>query len=124
MNGNGQVIVAGLFLVTSIAVAMFAVRMFEVPTYEPEAKPIELLQFEGGEAIFSPAPIELLEVNANAAPFNLAPIELLLQQTESTEQGLTPEQLYHGISAQALAQAKAVSEAKAFTHPGTCSGRY
>ncbi len=124
MNGNGQVIVAGLFLVTSIAVAMFAVGMFEVPTYEPEAKPIELLQIEGGEAIFSPAPIELLEVNANAAPFNLAPIELLLRQTESAEQGLTPEQIYHGISTQALAQAKAVSEAKVFVHTGACSGRY
>ena len=124
MNGNGQVIVAGLFLVTSIAVAMFAVGMFEVPTYGPEARPIELLQIEGGKAIFSPAPIELLEVNANAAPFNLAPIELLLRQIESTEHGLTPEQRFHGISAQALAQAKAVSEAKAFAHPGACSGRY
>ena len=124
MNGNGQVIVAGLFLVTSIAVAMFAVGMFEIPTYEPEAKPIELLQIEGDEAIFSPAPIELLEVNANGAPFNLAPIELLLLQTESAEQGLTPEKLYHGISAQALEQAKAVSEAKAFAHPGACSGGY
>ena len=124
MNGNGQVIVAGLFLVTSIAVAMFAVGMFEFPTYEPEAKPIELLQIEGGEAIFSPAPVELLEVNANAVPFNLAPIELLLRQTESGEQGLTPEQIYHGISTQALAQAKAISEAKAIAHPGACSGRY
>ena len=124
MNGNGQVIVAGLFLVTSIAIAMFAVGMFEVPTYEPEAKPIELLQIEGGEAIFSPAPIELLEVNANAVLFNLAPIELLLRQTESAEQGLTPEQIYHGISTQALTQAKAVGEAKAFAHPGACSGRY
>ena len=52
MNGNGQVIVAGLFPVTSIAVAMFAVGMFEVPTYEPEAKPIELLQIEGRRGHF------------------------------------------------------------------------
>jgi len=103
---------------------MFAVGMFEVPTYGPAAKPIEPLQIEGDEAFFSPAPIELFEVNANAVPFNLAPIELLLLQTESAEQGLTPEQLYHVISAQVLAQAKAVGEAKSFVHSGACSGRY
>ena len=124
MNGNGQVVVAGLFLVASITIAMFAVGMFEVPRYGPEAKPIELLQIEGGEVIFSPAPIELLEVDAKAVPFNLAPIELLLRQTESAEQGLTPEQMYHGISAQAHAQARAVGAAKASVHSGACSGRY
>jgi len=124
MNGNGQVVFAGLFLALSTAFAVFAVGLFEIPTYGPEAKPIELLQIEGDEAFFSPAPIEMLQVDANAVPFNLAPIELLLRQTESAEQGLTPEQLYHGISTQALAQAKAVSEAKAFVHPAACSGRY
>ena len=124
MNGNGQVVVAGLFLALSSAFAVFAVGLFEIPTTELEAKPIELLPLDADEAHFSPAPIELLQVNTDAMPLNFAPIELLLRQTESAEQGLTPEQLYHGISAQALAQAKAVGEAKAFAHPGACSGRY
>ena len=122
MNGNGQVVVAGVFLVMSMAVAMFAVGMFEIPTYEPEAKPIELLQIDADRAVFSPAPIELLE--ADAVPFNLAPIELFLRDTDSPEQGLTPEQIYHGTTVQALAQARAVAEVSAFALSGTCSGRY
>lgn len=122
MNGNGQVVVAGVFLVMSMAVAMFAVGMFEIPTYEPEAKPIELLQIDADRAVFSPAPIELLEVDA--VPFNLAPIELFLRDTDSPEQRLTPEQIYHGTTVQALAQSRAVAEVSAFAHTGICSGRY
>ena len=124
MNGNGQVVVAGVFLVMSLAVAMFAVGMFEIPNYELEAKPIELLQVDADRALFSPAPIELLQVDADAYPLNLAPIELLLRDTGNTEHGLTPEQIYHGSAMRALTQARLVTEANTFAHTGTCSGRY
>ena len=122
MNGNGPVVVAGLFLLTTMVVAMVAVGMFEVPTFEPEAKPIELLELKTDEAFFSPAPIELLDVNTETALFSPAPIELLLQYTGDTEQGLTPEQIYHGVTAQALAKARSVTKIQ--THSGVCSGRY
>ena len=139
MNGNGQVVVAGLFLVMSMAVAMVAVGMFEIPTFEPEAKPIELLSAKTDEAnfspapiellsvitdeaIFSPAPIELLEVKTDEAIFGPASIELLFQHEDSAEQGLTPEQIYREVSAQALAQERSVVQNQA--HSGACSGRY
>ncbi len=122
MNNNGQVVVAGLFLLTTMAVAMVAVGMFEVPTFEPEAKPIVLLELKTDEALFSPAPIELLGVNTDATLFSPAPIEFRLQYTGDTEQGLTPEQIYHGVTAQALAQARSVTKIQ--THSGVCSGRY
>ena len=124
MNGNGQVVVAGLFLAMSMAVAVFAVGMFEVPIYQPEAKPIELLPLETDEALFSPAPIELLQVDADAVPLDLAPIELLFRHADSAERGLTPEQIYYGITLQALAQANAATDVSAFAHTGACSGRY
>ena len=124
MNGNGQVVVAGVFLVMSLAIAMFAVGMFENPTYELEAKPIELLPIDADGATFSPAPIELLQVDVDAVPLNLAPIELLLRPADNAEHGLTPEQFFHGTTMRALAQARAVTEANAYAHTGVCSGRY
>ena len=124
MNGNGQVVVAGLFLAMSMVVAVFAIGLFENPSYELEAKPIELLQLDANEALFSPAPIELLQIDADAIPLNLAPIELLLRNTDIPEQGLTPEQIYQGTAVQTLAQARAAAVVNSFAHNGTCSGRY
>ena len=122
MNDNGQVVVAGLFLLTTMAVAMVAVGMFEVPTFGTEAKPIELLELRIDDALFSSAPIELLEVKTDEALFGPASIELLLLYKDSTEQGLTPEQIYHGVSAQALLQARSMTKIQA--RSGACSGQY
>ena len=158
MNGNGQVVVAGLFLIASMAVAMVAVGMFEGPTFESEAKPIELLDVDTDEALFSPAPIELLEVKTDealfgpasmellevttdnalfspvpmellevrtdAASFSPASIELLLEYTDGTEQGAPSEQIYNGVSAQALSQDKAVNMTQIKSHSGACSSPY
>jgi hypothetical protein len=105
MNGNGQVVIAGLVLVMSIVAATLAVGTFEVPTYEPEAKPVQLLDLE-----------------ADAALLNPAPIELILRYTGSVEQGLKPEQIYHGVMGQTLAKTAGVSKIQA--HSRVCSGLY
>lgn len=105
MKGNGQVAIAGLFLVTSIAAAALAVGMFEIPTYEPEAQPIKLLDLEADDALLNPVPIELL-----------------LQYTGSSEQGPKPEQIYDGVMGEMLAKAAAAEQIQA--HGGRCSGLY
>ena len=107
MNGNGQVVVAGLFLLMTMVVAMVAVEMFEVPTFEPEAKPIQLLEIEANEAFFT-----------------RAPIELILQYTGGTNYNLKPEQIYYGVTTQDFAQAQATSATQIHTHNGVCSGLY
>ena len=120
MNGNGPVVVAGLFLLTTMAVAMVAVGLFELPAYEPEPQPIELLVVE--DAQFSPAPVEMLDVSIGEVPFSGAPIELLLPYVTDGEPGLSPEQISYGVAVQA--QAHAIDVTKIQAHGGSCSGAY
>ena len=121
MNGNGQVIVAGLFLLTTVAVAMFAVGLFELPTDTPETRPLQLMDIGDREVQFSPAPIEMLQVGIEDASFSSAPIELLLQYNQYSKPSLTPEKQFHQDAMQILAR---TGVTKIQAHSGACSGLY
>lgn len=119
MNGNGQVIVAGLFLMTTMVVAMLAVGLFEIPTYTPETRPIELMEIDDREAKLSPAPIEMFQAGIQDSPFSSDPIELLFLYSRDVEHELTPEQIFQGTAPQSQ-----VDVFKIQAHQGACSGLY